>query len=149
MNSWLDKLRKGQLVLKAIKFRFDRSSGPGGQNVNKLNTKCTMTIKNFRNCPEFPVELRKWVIEQGKMAFYYSSGDKVVVQSDETRLRESNKKICLMKLVENWRKSLIVPNEPTKDALLKWEKLRKRQDELRLKSKKYRSEKKLRRNFFD
>ena len=27
-----------------LRFRFDRSSGPGGQNVNKLNTRATLCV---------------------------------------------------------------------------------------------------------
>ena len=33
---------KLQIPLREFKFRFARSSGPGGQNVNKLNTKATL-----------------------------------------------------------------------------------------------------------
>lgn len=149
MKAWLDKLGKGQLGLKAIRLRFDRSSGPGGQNVNKVNTKCTLHIANFSNCETIPTDLRQWVVDQGKRAFYYEGSDKIVVQSDETRSRENNKKICYMKLAESWKRFLIVPNEPSKDDLLKWEKLRKRQNDLRLKMKKYHSEKKSNRKNFD
>ncbi len=33
---------KIQIPLKELTFTFSRSSGPGGQNVNKLNTKATL-----------------------------------------------------------------------------------------------------------
>lgn len=35
-----------------VEFSFDRSAGPGGQNVNKLNTRVTLLL-DFERCPDF------------------------------------------------------------------------------------------------
>ena len=40
-----DLLTLKECILEIISFSFSRSSGPGGQNVNKLNTKVTARIK--------------------------------------------------------------------------------------------------------
>jgi ribosome-associated protein len=48
VNDWL------RIPLRELKFEFSRSSGPGGQNVNKVNTKATLRwpVRASRSLPD-------------------------------------------------------------------------------------------------
>lgn len=45
-RSIIDRLRK-QIPLSCFEFTYSRSSGPGGQNVNKVNTRVTLWFDLF------------------------------------------------------------------------------------------------------
>ncbi len=47
-----------RIPLQEIQFTYSRSSGPGGQNVNKLNTKATLRW-SVTNSPSLPDDVRQ------------------------------------------------------------------------------------------
>ncbi|CAB4256791.1 similar to Saccharomyces cerevisiae YOL114C Putative protein of unknown function with similarity to human ICT1 and prokaryotic factors that may function in translation termination [Maudiozyma barnettii] len=140
-KEWVDKLTVEALPTRFFSIRYDRASGPGGQNVNKVNTKCTLTLPNFSKCSLFPLDVREQMIDK-KVRIYSHVNDTIVLQSDETRSRENNRLLCFKKLISFIRETCYFPNDPTIDDVRKWDNIRKKSKESRLKEKKFNGEKK-------
>ncbi|CCC69458.1 hypothetical protein NCAS_0C04680 [Naumovozyma castellii] len=145
LKEWVLSLNVSRIPLKAFVIRYDRSSGPGGQNVNKVNSKCTLTLNSVSQFNWFPLEIRE-NIKNGSFRYYNRSSDSIVIQSDQMRSRELNKEQCLVKLVEEIKRSCHFPAETESSVLDKWKKIKSKTDENRLRSKKYKSDRKSLRN---
>jgi len=83
MNTFL--LR--QSVRNASEISFSRSGGPGGQNVNKLNTKVTLRLRLTDIDGLSDAELER---ARGLLANRISGGDEIVISSDEERSQRIN-----------------------------------------------------------
>lgn len=83
------------IPMSEIKFSFVRSSGPGGQNVNKLNTKAVLRW-DLRHSPHLPESLRVR-FEETFPRRLTTEGELILVGQ---RFRESgrNQADCLEKL---------------------------------------------------
>lgn len=79
-----------------FKFTFSRSSGAGGQNVNKVNSKASMTwdIDASNSCSSFVKERFK-----NKFKRFLVDGD-VVIHSQKFRSQQQNIDDCIEKLHE-------------------------------------------------
>lgn len=101
------------IPLATIKFTYVRSSGPGGQNVNKVASKAVLRW----NLPDSGL-FNPAVIERFIKAFpsYYTSSGDVVITSQESRDAPKNRDLCLEKLQAMLRAALVVPKKriPTK-----------------------------------
>jgi ribosome-associated protein len=76
-----------QSIRKASEISFSRSGAPGGQNVNKLNTKVTLRLRLAFIDGLSPAELeRARVLLENRV----SSGDEIVISSDEERSQRTN-----------------------------------------------------------
>jgi ribosome-associated protein len=126
-------------LVHELSFNTSRSSGPGGQNVNKVNTKVELRL-NVEKTELFTAEQKKLLIEKLK-AKINTEGDLIIV-SQETRSQMKNKAIALEKLHEILQEVFKVEKErkPTKPNQTKKEK--------RLKEKRIVSSKKERRKLF-
>ena len=80
-----------------FRFVFARSSGPGGQNVNKTNSKAVL-FWNVEASPSITdvVRLRFCSLYPNKI----NDAGEVVISSDETRDRMQNQARCIEKLLE-------------------------------------------------
>jgi len=83
MNAFLLK----QSILNNAEAIFSRSGGPGGQNVNKLNTKVTLKLRisNLAGLSEIELERVKSL-----MANRISNEGEIVIASDEERSQRTN-----------------------------------------------------------
>lgn len=140
-EQWVSSLNANSVPLKLLSIRYDRSSGPGGQNVNKVNSKCTLVLYNFSSCSWIPENVQNQLKEKN-MRYYARASDSLVVQSDESRSRESNKENCLAKLVREIKATCSFPKETSKETLKKWDGIRDRANQSRIKQKKHNSDKK-------
>lgn len=145
---WLRNLNRNTFPPTIFTFRYDRSSGPGGQNVNKVNSKCTLTLYNASRCSVLPQEIRDQLLSndgkvpQRKFRYYSAVSDSIVIQSDETRSRVSNKEICLEKFVTEIKNCCYIPEETNPLTKAKWNKVKQRSNEKRIMQKKNQSDKK-------
>lgn len=84
-----------QIPLADMRYSFSRSSGPGGQNVNKVNSKVTLHW-NIEASPHVPAAVR----ERFKTMYRHrinAEGD-VVIYSQRYRDQVRNREDCLEKL---------------------------------------------------
>lgn len=90
-----------------VEWTFSRSSGPGGQNVNKVNTKATL---RWIPPAEF-LPAPAWKRFQRKARRYFTTEGEVVIQSQEHRDRAQNVEACRSKLQLMLIQSLIAPKK--------------------------------------
>lgn len=76
-------------------FTFARSSGPGGQNVNKLNTQAILTW-DMKNSSSLKDDVKERFNENYKR--FVSDEGMVTVSSDRHRSQKRNKDDCVQKL---------------------------------------------------
>ena len=84
-----------EIPLREFEFDFVRSSGPGGQNVNKVNTKAVMRW-NICMSPSLPAQVRHRFMEKHKRRI--NQDGILVLTSQRFRDRGRNIADCLAKL---------------------------------------------------
>ena len=82
------------IPLAELRFKFSRSSGPGGQNVNKLNTRAELHFDFAHSAALSPVQKQR--IEE-KLASRLSGQGLLVVYSERFRTQGRNRDDCLEK----------------------------------------------------
>ncbi len=96
------------IPMSEVEFSYARSGGPGGQNVNKTETKAVL---------RWNLERAAWIAPDVKERFRETFGSRltsdgdVVIHSDETRNRSINEKACLQKLTEMLRRVWFAPKK--------------------------------------
>lgn len=99
----------------AIEFQFARSSGPGGQNVNKVNTRATLLF-DFENYPELTAYQRGTL--RRKLATRLSRDGRLRVVSQRERTQAGNRRRAVARLNELLADALAVrtPRKKTKPS---------------------------------
>ena len=116
-----------------FEFTMSRSSGPGGQNVNKVNSKVQL---KFNVLTSTVLSEEEKALLQKKWAAKLDASGAILLQSQEKRSQLQNKELVIRKFYELLgkafeKKKIRVATKPSKAAV-----------EARLKAKKARSEKK-------
>ncbi|CUA72641.1 hypothetical protein RSOLAG22IIIB_04959 [Rhizoctonia solani] len=94
-RSWVKQfIERGGVPKREFEIGYSRSSGPGGQHVNKTSTKATVRLPmNCRWVPDWAKsELRK------HSTFYVVRNDSLQVSSDAHRSQSQNLAECLRKI---------------------------------------------------
>lgn len=81
--------------LGEVRFSFARSSGPGGQNVNKVESKAVLRW-NVAQSPSLSAALRARFLE--RFARRITSEGELLIASQRYRARERNVADCIAKL---------------------------------------------------
>jgi ribosome-associated protein len=95
VNNELTIGRGVAIPLAEIAFTFSRSGGPGGQNVNKVNSKAIMRWP-IQNSPSLPAEVLERFM--AKYASRVTIEGELILMSQRYRDQASNVDDCLQKL---------------------------------------------------
>lgn len=123
-----------KIALKTeLKFRTSRSSGPGGQSVNKVSTKVELLFDVWNS--NVLLEEQKEIITS-KLKNRINTDGIFYISSDETRSQLKNKELVIERFITLLEDALkpIKKRKPTKPS--------KASKEKRLKTKKIKSDKK-------
>lgn len=88
---------------KELVFKFTRSSGPGGQNVNKANTRVTVFF-DVASCESFSDGQKKRILK--RLATRANKGGVIRVVSQKYRTQKRNRAAAFERLVELLRGAL-------------------------------------------
>ncbi|GMM52644.1 Pth4 protein [Starmerella bacillaris] len=124
--------------------QFSRSGKPGGQNVNKLNTKASIRLQKLvLNEADWIPPLVKPHIQDPNFKYQTKSGD-LLITSELTRSQHHNLEDCYRKLAQEIQKLVVEtePKESSKEAIAKWKTIEKTMKINKIKKKKLHSNKK-------
>ncbi|KAI8939520.1 hypothetical protein NX059_003290 [Plenodomus lindquistii] len=97
-RTWLTKLHAESIPLKTIgELSFSRSSGPGGQNVNKVNSKATLKVPLDALLQHVPTAIHG---ELKRSRYVAVRSNSIVVQADDSRKQNDNALSCYKRLYE-------------------------------------------------
>lgn len=95
-------------IISELSFKAVRSSGAGGQNVNKVSSKVVLTF-DLLNSQSLSDEEKE--LSQKKLTSKLTSEGILILNCDEDRSQLKNKEIVTKRFLEIIQKSLIVPKE--------------------------------------
>jgi len=121
------------LLLTELNFKAVRSSGAGGQHVNKTSSKIELTF-NLNDSNVFDDDQK--ALLSSKLASRLTKDNLLIIQCDESRSQHKNKEIVIERFLEIIHQALIVPKKRKKTKIPKAVKLK------RLETKKQTAEKK-------
>lgn len=128
-----------KVTLDHVTVGFARSGGPGGQNVNKVNTKVDMRF-NVMAAGWLPLRIRERILQTEKNRI--NKNGEIVMSSTKSRTQKDNIEDALGKLQAIIDAAAYVPPSPTEQKIKKIIKLAEVGEQRRLQTKKGQSLKK-------
>lgn len=104
-----------KLIIKELKFKAVRSSGAGGQHVNKVSSKIELTF-DLQNSESFTEDEKALLIQ--KLKNKLTKDNILLLQCDESRSQHKNKEIVIDRFLNIISGGLIVkkPRKATKPS---------------------------------
>ncbi|KAG4434943.1 hypothetical protein IFR05_009584 [Cadophora sp. M221] len=140
-REWFQRFSKSTIPAKIGQTTYSRSSGPGGQKVNKTSSKATTVWPLYALQGHVPK-----VLHQGLRGsnYYVASSDSISIQCDTTRSQSGNKEETHTRFHDEitriYKKR--VPGVTSPEQKQKVEHLKKVENAIRLKVKKMHGDKK-------
>jgi ribosome-associated protein len=105
-----------RVPLRELRFEFARSSGPGGQNVNRVETKATL-VWDVRRTRSLPADARERLLERARRRI--SGRGELRISSQRFRDRSRNVADCLEKLRALLAEVAVAPRQrrPTRPGM--------------------------------
>jgi ribosome-associated protein len=98
------EIKKGIFISEdSLVFRFSRSSGPGGQNVNKISSKVTLLFDMDR-CNSLNDSDKQQILD--KLSSRMDKGGRIRVVSQRHRTQKTNRRVAVERLAELLRMAL-------------------------------------------
>lgn len=112
---------KKESLIKELKFKAVRSSGAGGQHVNKVSSKVELLF-DLQNSTEFTEEEKELLIQ--KLKSKLTKENVLLLSCDESRSQHKNKEIVIKRFLKLIESSLIIPkkrkaSKPSKSSVQK------------------------------
>jgi len=106
-------LKKIHPLINELNFKAIRSSGPGGQHVNKTSSKIELTF-DVLNSAILTEEQKQLLLKN--IANRLTKENVLILQCDESRSQHNNKEIVIKRFLQLIEKGLIIPKKrkPTK-----------------------------------
>ena len=100
-------------IISELQFKAVRSSGPGGQNVNKVSSKVVLSfdLKTTQSLSE-----EEKALLEIKLASRLTNDQILILNCDEDRSQLKNKELVIKRFLKLIAQSLLIPKErkPTK-----------------------------------
>ena len=109
-------------------FRFSRSGGPGGQNVNKVNTRVTLFF-DVAGCESFSDAQRQQVLK--RLATRANKDGVIRVVSQKYRTQKANRRVAIERLGELLKGALKTKPVRKKTAVPEWVKQKRLEEKKR------------------
>ena len=95
-------------IISELKFKAVRSSGAGGQNVNKVSSKVVLSfdLPNSKALSEEEI-----ILLEDKLAPRLTNDKILILNCDEDRSQLKNKEIVVKRFLQLLRENLIIPKE--------------------------------------
>ncbi|KAK5114314.1 hypothetical protein LTR62_002565 [Meristemomyces frigidus] len=140
-RKWLANLNPDTIPRNLCDITFSRSSGPGGQNVNKVSSKTTLRLPTTSLLPLLPPLLHPAVLAS---RYYAPNTSSLVLQADESRKQGENVTACFRRLHEVILQAgrEVVPGETSVEQRKRVEGLQKAEAAGRRRMKEFQSKKK-------
>ncbi|GEQ70972.1 hypothetical protein JCM33374_g4653 [Metschnikowia sp. JCM 33374] len=144
-KKWLEEFQPDKIPRTQFAISYSRSSGPGGQKVNKTSSKATVSLEPFqwlnpKICSWMPAPVLGQVAQTNFR--YQTKMGGLVIQSDSSRNREVNTDECFRKLLREIKEVVYFEEEASEEDKKKWQKIAAQSKESRLQDKKRHSDKK-------
>ena len=95
-RAWLAALSADTIRQRApSETTFSRSSGPGGQNVNKVSSKATLRLPTASLLPLLPTLFHGPLLQS---RYHAAASNALVIQADDSRKQADNVNACFRKL---------------------------------------------------
>ena len=122
-----------QQLIREAEYKAVRSSGAGGQNVNKVSSKVEL---------HFPLEETRGLTEEEKqralkkLSSRLTNSGELILQCDESRSQHNNKEIVTQRFLELLKQALVKPKKRKKTKTPKAAKLKRLREKKKLSEKK-------------
>lgn len=97
---------KSEQIISELSFKAVRSSGPGGQNVNKVSSK---VVLSFNLLASQALSLNEKARLQTKLSSRLTNESVLVLNCDEGRSQVKNKEIIIKRFLSIIKNGLIIP----------------------------------------
>ncbi|XP_071451325.1 large ribosomal subunit protein mL62 [Hetaerina americana] len=127
----------GYIPIDKLKITYSRSGGPGGQNVNMLNSKVDLRF-HVESADWLSNEVKSKLLEMNKTIV--NKDGFLILKSEKTRSQQLNVADAMLKLRSLIRLAAKPPNQPSEESLEAARKRKLKAARLRLHEKRNRSE---------
>lgn len=129
----MDKEALTESIRTNGKFSFSRSSGPGGQNVNKVSTRVRLTVE---------IDLLQGLTQnERELLLTYNrkflvNGEFLQVSVEDSRSQYRNREIALSRMLSEIKKAIVIPKKRRPSSPTKASEERRLNKKKQLRSKK-------------
>ncbi|XP_019748177.1 large ribosomal subunit protein mL62 isoform X2 [Hippocampus comes] len=127
---------EGQITTRVFKYSFHRSSGPGGQHVNKVNTKTEIRF-HVLTADWIPEDVRQKIMEKNKNRI--NKAGELIVTSELSRSQHRNFNDCIQKVSSVISEASEKPHEATPENIALWKSRLDNRNKERIRQKKIHS----------